>query len=179
MNYVYNHTDMRRILTHFSENEWTFDQGFVYPKNPTDLQDERLTFKPKGLWLSDETQFGWKQWCENEDFRTEHLKVEKSFLLDPSSICILDSDTKIQHFDEEYRLSIRPDFTHVYIIDWNRVSSKYKGILISPYSWRMRMGPMWYYGWDCASACIWDLSALTPLESSLPTPLNEALHVLR
>jgi hypothetical protein len=24
----------------------------------------------------------------------------------------------------------------------------------------LRMGLMWYYGWDCASGCIWDTSVI-------------------
>lgn len=33
---------------------------------------------------------------------------------------------------------------------------------ITPYCWPARMDPdlIWYYGWDCASGCIWDASTI-------------------
>jgi hypothetical protein len=41
-------------------------------------------------------------------------------------------------------------------IDWGRVAEQYHGIVIAPYQWSLRLDLMWYYGWDCASGCIWD-----------------------
>ena len=51
-------------------------------------------------------------------------------------------------------------------IDWAEVASKYDGIIISPYQWSLRldMEMMWYYGWDCASGCIWNISAIKELK---------------
>lgn len=47
---------------------------------------------------------------------------------------------------------------------WRDVYKDYQGIFISPYCWASRFEFMWYYGWDCASACVWDLSAVKEIE---------------
>lgn len=52
-------------------------------------------------------------------------------------------------------------FTYPYHqLDWPAVVSLYQGIVITPYQWSLRHKLTWYYGWDCASACVWDLSAV-------------------
>lgn len=35
----------------------------------------------------------------------------------------------------------------------------------APYQWECRLDrdTFWYYSWDCASACIWNLQAVRPL----------------
>ena len=43
------------------------------------------------------------------------------------------------------------------MIDWKKVASKYDGIEIVPYQPKARMNLLWYYGWDIASGCIWNL----------------------
>lgn len=46
-------------------------------------------------------------------------------------------------------------------INWPMVADRYQGIVIAPYLWSRRMdGGLWYYGWDCASGCIWDAAAV-------------------
>lgn len=49
-----------------------------------------------------------------------------------------------------------------YELDWLKVKQKYQGIIIAPYQWKCRMAQetKWYYGWDCASGCIWDLDCI-------------------
>jgi hypothetical protein len=42
-------------------------------------------------------------------------------------------------------------------IDWKKVAKDYCGIEIPRYLWSCRMSHSWYYGWDVASGCIWDL----------------------
>ena len=44
-------------------------------------------------------------------------------------------------------------------IDWKKVASKYGGIEINPYQYDDAM-LLWYYGWDIASGCVWNLSGV-------------------
>ena len=49
------------------------------------------------------------------------------------------------------------------------------GIIISPYQWdcRLALESGWYYGWDCSSGCIWDISCIQDfifLEENLEMP---------
>jgi hypothetical protein len=39
-------------------------------------------------------------------------------------------------------------------------------LLITPYIWSCRLDFNWYYTWDCASGCFWDVSCL----HRIPTP---------
>jgi hypothetical protein len=55
-------------------------------------------------------------------------------------------------------------FTLFVGIDWVRVAAEYAGILIAPYQRPVRHEIMWYYTWDCASACIWDTSIIERVE---------------
>jgi hypothetical protein len=164
---------MKKILTHFSPDPFVFNPKFFYKTHPNYLING---FKPKpiGLWLSDETDMGWKEWCEGEEFRLEWLKHRTDFEVDLTRICVLDSDDKIKAFSKEYSVRPIPDLTALLVIDWDRVAKLYSGILISPYSYelRLKLEFSWYYGWDCASACIWDLSAVKPLVNELTPNLN-------
>lgn len=61
------------------------------------------------------------------------------------------------------------DFTRRYAIgyhgiDWTVIAEEYDGIEIAPYQWSRRSDThtSWYYGWDCASGCLW-----TPRRSTL------------
>lgn len=53
-----------------------------------------------------------------------------------------------------------------YTIDWFQVVRNFPGIIIAPYLWERRNSnrsnwdSCWYYGWDCASGCIWDLRCI-------------------
>ncbi len=51
-------------------------------------------------------------------------------------------------------------------VDWTRIASEYQGIIIAPYVWECRLNDScnWYYGWDCASGCIWDAAAVALIE---------------
>lgn len=123
-------------------------------------------FKPRGLWFSvddDEPDaHGWKQWCESEDFRIESLRHRTEIELA--------SDSNVLHLDS---IAALDQFTHKYIhdtryrlesIDWPRVQREYQAIIIAPYQWQRRLDLMWYYSWDCASGCVWDLSIVKILE---------------
>lgn len=48
-------------------------------------------------------------------------------------------------------------------LDWAAIGKLYDGIIIAPYLWERRLngGAMWYYGWDCASGCIWNPRAIS------------------
>lgn len=62
-------------------------------------------------------------------------------------------------------------------IQWEKVKKEYDGIVIAPYQWecRLRNKFMWYYSWDCASGCIWNIDAIATMDLiSKTTNLIEA-----
>lgn len=142
-------------------------------------------FKPRGLWISAEGDDDWKSWCISERFRLSnlrhthevHLKPQANVLL-ISTLAALDdfnanygADTDSQEY-KEYAAAIRAKYGHAlpmserwFGIDWRKVAAEYKGIVIAPYQWQRRLDDkmFWYYSWDCASGCIWDVSAIAEL----------------
>lgn len=122
--------------------------------------------KPHGLWVSvpDENgEDGWVAFNEGEQFRpTTH--AHRVVLSPCANVRVLSSIDEFDAFHCEYGVPAfwrprgREDW--LYDIDWPRVASEHDGIVIAPYLWARRMNPHWYYTWDCASGCIWNLSAI-------------------
>lgn len=86
----------------------------------------------------------------------------------PECLLHLNSPAKLDALTKQYGVlppwRTRPeadDYLPRYLaIDWSAVAAQYGGILIAPYQWKRRLELTWYYGWDCASGCAWDLSLI-------------------
>lgn len=149
-------------LVHFSGEPFVFDPNYVYaPDRPKGYG------KPVGLWLSDESDLGWRDWCTDNDWGTERLTHRAEFVLAPgANILHLSTPGQVYAFHKEYSVEPYPGAQYAMIPDWERVMEKYDGILITPYQWALRyeMDLLWYNGWDCASGCFWNLSAIQPVD---------------
>lgn len=148
-------------LYHFSRKPLNFNQNFSY-----NVARDQF-FKPHGLWLSDESKqsiVSWRSWCIAEDYSIDALSYRTKFLVDTNKIIVLSTLKDIDNFTNKYKDNTQ-NYTSNYI-DWKKVISISAGILITPYIWEARNDHkyFWYYPWDCASACIWDLSAVKLLE---------------
>lgn len=128
-------------------------------------EQKTAAMKPRGFWVSIDND--WETWCKEncmEGWIEEHSPVD--FLLNTDDLFWLKTPESIDFFTYLFKAedpggwnSYRDDS---FYINWEHVVSKgMKGIIIAPYQWSRRMNVNWYYSWDCASACIWDLSALT------------------
>ncbi len=129
-----------------------------------DQSDLHWQAKPNGLWFSVEGDYDWKWWCEGEEFRLYNLKVCYELeLKKDAKILYLETPEEILDLAKQYPFLNKVwDGDRTYEIDWNKVKEKYQGIIIAPYQWSCRLNPdcNWYYGWDCASGCIWDISCI-------------------
>jgi hypothetical protein len=132
-------------------------------------QWEQPHMKPRGLWLSvEDGDHGWSNWCQGENWGLERLTHAHDVTLrDDASILRLAGGNEIDAFTAQFQVvpddpkSSRSDFRGHYI-NWRAVAQQYQGIIIAPYCWSRRLhdGTVWYYGWDCASGCIWDADAI-------------------
>lgn len=143
---------------HYSAKPFTLDKTQAYPQAAGD-------FKPQGLWLSveddSEESFGWKQWCEGEDFFLDGLANRAQVVLCADArLLLIDNVAALDAFTAEYKLV--GALAILRSIDWPRVAERYDGIVIAPYMWERRLTPhtFWYYAWDCASACVWNASMI-------------------
>ena len=116
--------------------------------------------KPKGLWYAIGSE--WLDWV-----RSEMPHWEGKYLYDidlgDSNILKLNSTLDLYDFTREYRVEDSDDnkwYFKGYYINWDEVRKKYDGIEIQPYIYEARhnIDTFWYYGWDVAGGCIWNLS---------------------
>ena len=145
-------------LIHYSPEPFHFEHRLVEQKDV-----ELFALKPSGLWVS--AGDAWAVAAEDM-FGTEVVRHASLVTLAPdANILHLETIGDIDRFTEQY--IDRPFDGCPQIIDWHRVAEQYQGILIVPYQSRRRLTPhtFWYYGWDCASGCIWDTAAVASVEA--------------
>lgn len=144
------------------------------PVHAVHCVQQQPDFKPVGFWFSVEGEDDWKSWCEGEQFRLDHFSCETEVLLHPlATILHLCSAVEIRLFNAQYGLPVT-DKGWLNRISWDKVALEYQGVIIAPYQWVCRNELMWYYGWDCASGCVWDAAAVQELrriKCSTATPL--------
>jgi hypothetical protein len=138
-------------LTHHSQHPLVFDPKRIYG-------DSRMPLcKPAGFWLSVDDD--WRRWC-SENGRFDEMAEFK--LASDANVLIIDSVRSLDLFSTAYKRFDR----YIVGIDWRLVRVRYQGIIIAPYQWERRMSLDWYYPWDCASGCIWDLRAIKQVADS-------------
>jgi hypothetical protein len=129
-------------------------------------QPERLSKhgKPSGLWITDDSEKCWRSWCVRWGFNLESLTHKHAVTLDESKILFLRSAIELDLFTREFSTWWGPDGEPCkyrdLCIDWREVAKRYTGIIITPYQWSHRLGYSWYYGWCCASGCVWKADAI-------------------
>lgn len=141
-----------------------------------------LDHKPAGLWLSDDRDYGWYQlvteqvnnghWPQED---LEKLNYIYKFVIKPSQLAtvrFLSTAEGLRKFTDEYGSdrTCRKGYNDTTVvgygkhIDWKRVKSRYKGVMITPYqeglSHRFQDPEFHWYRFDCASGCVWDTSCL-------------------
>ena len=162
------------MLSHYSK----YPNKVFSPAHPAPPDNEH---KPGGLWLSDESGYGWSafvldqfqsgssDWADGK----EMLRYRYDFVIDLSQlhqILLIETTGDRRRFTAAYR---EPSTRGCVVdgqpglglhIEWRRVKSDYKGVLITPYQPRLSHtigNPEFHwYRFDCASGCFWDISCL-------------------
>jgi len=131
----------------------------LYARKQIDYERKLFAYKPEGLWLSVDGEDDWKTWARENRFRLENMRYRYRITLDDDPCVLhLTSPSGLHEFEKVF--GAEDGITSFPAIDWQKVAELYSGIIIAPYQWRCRMNMMWYYGWDCASGCIWDVSVI-------------------
>lgn len=128
-------------------------------------QEHEPDTKPRGFWISnDAAEVNWRSWCIDENFSLASLATAHDVsLASDSNLLLISSAAELDAFHEGY--AAHNGFRRDYAIRWGDVASKYDGVLITPYIWERRLSDRagWYYGWDCASGCIWNARAIASI----------------
>lgn len=126
-----------------------------------------LPVKPCGLWVSDDDcEDNWFRWCIDEKFRLYRLACAHDIeLVRDANVLVLASRSEIDAFTREWISDRDADYgSRGLFLRWRAIRERYAGLIITPYIWSARLEVMWYYGWDCASGCIWDPSAIASIQ---------------
>lgn len=135
--------------------------GSVY--NPHMQYAQAQKPKPTGLWVAKED--AWIEWGVQNSF--DHWTRDFVELdLDLSDIYKIRFERDLDALREEYGV-VHEELNYVHSIDWSLVAREFKGVyaLNWEYGWSGldSLNP-WFYGWDLASGCVWDLSALEEIK---------------
>lgn len=127
--------------------------------------------KPKGFWVSVDGEDDWKAWCDSETFNLDGLACRYAITLgNPDRLLWISDPDEMPLFTERYgnpdRHCSYSSGIDRYAIDWRKVAEEHAGLIIAPYHWQHRLELSWYYGWDCASGCIWDVSVIASVTQS-------------
>lgn len=146
-------------LFHYTKNPLVFDRERRYA--------QRCDEKPKGLWVSVGDE--WAEYCRSEEWREDTLAHRVQIHLRPDArILVIQDGPGLLRFDI--------DFGDVAGINWEAVAREYQGIIIAPYlhEYRLSKKVPWYYDWDIASGCIWDLNAIESVTTGQEEPCTES-----
>lgn len=181
-------------LIHYSQEPVTF----LFDRDSFDTRADALEgnppFKPRGLWVSDEDDFGWRQWCKQETFGEKYAWSQEVTLKSNALVTVrqaiedepLDVVGGVLHISDEWEFDafcnayeLPPEPGHLQgelgrMINWGLVMDHWDGVLITPYLWSRRLDPLWYYTIDCASGCIWHpTDVVEKLGDPMPVTWNE------
>lgn len=118
-----------------------------------EIKNERLFTKPRGgLWASRvDSEYGWKNWTEDEHFRTEVYREDNYFkfkLKDEAKVLVIDNAKQILDLPKQ-----KNEFNFSFVcLDFEKLAKEYDAIevLIS------QDGKLYWdlYGWDCDSILV-------------------------
>lgn len=162
-------------LEHYTDAPFILQRSRVYEQQPP-----MGMMKPVGLWVSvPGGDPDWPEWCREQEFALNRLAHRSRVRLSASAnVLFITSPSGLDSVHQQY--SVRDDRMEDYLrefdrgewdrkfwpMDWRRFAADYQGIIVTPYLWSRRLdGPSWYYGFDCASGCIWGLDAIESVES--------------
>lgn len=109
--------------------------------------------KPCGLWASPVgARYGWKDWCEEENFHTNRLKKSFKFRLKDGA--------RILHVhslaDAKKYLVVKDKFYYAYALNLKKIYANFDGMeLHLSDDWSMRNNNV-FNGWDVDSICVWN-----------------------
>lgn len=118
-------------------------------------------FKPNGLWASrTDAEWGWKQWCEAEDWSCSNMSKHFEFsLADYAKILEIHKLSDIAPY-------ILPDpnvsglCSTLGTIDFERICSEFDGMELFISDDYMNLHGGLFNTWDCDSICIWNLDVI-------------------
>ena len=74
-------------LVHFSKTKFSLSKKRDYQQ-----EDPKFNFKPRGLWVSDESaSMNWSRWCRDNHFQEQNLKYKTELDITLSEVLLIKS----------------------------------------------------------------------------------------
>ena len=172
-------------LIHYS------DKPIVEPRSTA---DPGIWGLPKGLWVSVGDAWlidQYQRWLDdraNPDLIGGSAHYPRWFkyaneitISDASGIMVITNESEFRAFSDEYSERRVILDRQSRLIKWRDVSMRYQGIIIAPHLKNLahriseKGNPVpipesvWYYTWLVASGCLWDVSVIENIKTSLVT----------
>jgi len=153
-----------RVYIHYNSD--TYDQDRLRRAMVNKHKNSRYD-KPKGLWASPEnSEWGWKDWCEGEEFHVEKLDKNFRFKLSPDAKVL-----RLNRIEEADRYITWIDNRNIEL-NLPLIYNHFDAMEVS-YSSDYRFGSVWlddsrevlnlFNSWDVDSICIWNPSVIMPV----------------
>lgn len=152
-------------LTHWAKNDnWRYDpnRSYVQPDSHDPIQHPEGCYgmKPVGWWLSDDSKGrGWYDWAKAENYWSNIYQVAVPEV-NENRLLILDDVSSVKTVNE-----LLEEQNGCW--QWGYIAKKYAGCLFyaadaqHAFHDLPEMRLMWLRTWDCNSACVWDLTAVS------------------
>lgn len=142
---------------HVSSNLLSLDDFVDHP--------QKVDSKPMGLWYAHNDS--WFDWCKSEMPHWLQPYIYE-IVLHTDTIYQISNVNQLKKFEKDYdgteifnqQLGIDSKLLMRHWIDYVKLAENYGGIEIIPYLYSHRFQSMWYYGWDCASGCVFKKSSI-------------------
>ena len=143
----------------------------------------RWGIEPFGaFWFSDESQYGWRQWCIENEYGLDSLRyAHRVSFTDDARIMLVDTVEALYWLHREYcyipAWACDADRSLISALsrwDYRRLADRWDVLIISPHQ-RRRRRELWPYSrWDCASGVAFDVSKiiLGPASRREPTTVG-------
>lgn len=130
---------------------------------------QKIDHKPIGLWYGQNDS--WISWCQSQMPHWLGLYIYEILPCEDQLYQIKNEEDFVK-FEEDYKADLEGlpkeflDIKSIFSTRWmnyKKLSENYSGIEIIPYQYSLRHSSFWYYGWDCASGCIFKKSGIKEL----------------
>ena len=140
----------------------TYGNGTLFdPEKFQPIQNYFL--KPQGgLWATPiGSGFGWKEWCEENNFHQKELKESFTFVYEGRTL-VIDSEENIRSVPCITTGSIIPfpDYEHMLKQEVQGIHMTLSGLRATSSRFFPFPEQPWFYGWDCESLLVMDPSTV-------------------
>lgn len=155
----------KKVYRHYGTNEFDSSRTFSSLSN-------LANYKPRGMWACPvDCEYGWKEWCEDEDFNVESLDQHFDFVLTEDARIL--EIHKVIDILPYTKWDGRPgvwsavqDPTANFILDYDKLKNEFDGMEV--FLHEDLVGLHWsklFYGYDVDSIVLWNLDTVVVIDT--------------